>query len=484
MNILLVEDNEGVRNSLTDFIQSFDHQIVTCENGLIAIQHLQKQQDIHLVLSDIMMPEMDGHQLLSKIKESETLRHIEVVLFTGFGDVKGAVKAMRNGAYDYLLKPVDVNELDLILRRIQEIIGLREENRRLTEDFQGEVLKATETMQDELKATRKAFARQVSAEEIGIYSETMHEIFKTAAKLHHNPDVPVLIEGETGTGKEVIARFIHYGEGDIISPFIGINCAAINVNLFESELFGYEAGAFTGGNPKGQRGKLELAEDGSLFLDEMTEMPLELQAKLLRVLQEREFYRVGGLRKKTTKARFICATNQAVKNLVDQGSFRQDLYYRLHIGYVRIPPLRERSEEIIPLAELFLRQLQGKKHTRFKTIDPDAKEMLLTYHWPGNIRELKNTLERIVLYWSGDAISTEHIEYCFNSIPSKEMITPAGLDINDPPLPETGFDLNQVTLNLVQKALDKHHGNQTHTAKYLGISVRVLHTYLKKLSQI
>jgi len=480
MRILLVEDNQSIRESLVELLENLKYQVISCENGQVAMNVLKKD-GIDVVLSDIMMPVMNGHQLLKNIKEVDRLKNIEVILFTGHGDIKSAVEAMKFGAYDYLLKPVNVQELDAVLTRLKDLLQLKKDHEKLSRHFQEEVHKATEEIENELLAVRKAFAREIGTIEIGIFADTMKQVFKHAEKLHENPDIPVLIEGETGTGKELVAHFIHYGRGDTVTPFIGLNCAALNANLFESELFGYEPGAFTGGNPKGQQGKLELAGTGSLFLDEITEMPTEQQAKLLRVIQEREFFHVGGLKKLEAKSRFICATNRAVTEAVKNGSFRQDLYFRLNIGHIRIPPLREHSESILPMALLFLKQLSEQRATRFKKISREASVFLQEYHWPGNIRELKNLIERIVLYWDDEEIQPVHVRACLENIPMRfNHNEPSGTPESFQ-LPVKGFDLNEHILSLIKKALDLHQGNQTRTAQYLGISVRVLQTYLKKI---
>jgi len=480
MHILLVEDSPGVRESLLELLNNLRYRVTGCENGQAAMNILG-QSDVDVVLSDIMMPVMNGHQLLKNIKEKDLLKHIEVILFTGHGDIKSAVEAMRSGAYDYLLKPVDVQELDVVLKRLKDLVQLKKEHQQLSLHFQEEVQKATREIESELVAIRKALAREVGTIEIGIFSKSMKQIFKRAEKLHQNPDIPVLIEGETGTGKELVAHFIHYGYGDVATPFIGLNCAALSANLFESELFGYEPGAFTGGNPKGQKGKLELANNGSLFLDEITEMPSEHQAKLLRVIQEREFFHVGGLNKQEAKVRFICATNRNVKEAIKKHIFRQDLYFRLNIGHIRISPLRERPESILPMALLFLKQLTEQRGTRFKKISEKASRMLQNYHWPGNVRELKNLIERIVLYWDDEEIQPSHVSACLESIPGPHLSELVRGDQEILQLPVNHLDLNNHILTLIKKALDMHHGNQTQTARYLGISVRVLHTYMKKL---
>jgi two-component system response regulator AtoC len=483
MRILLVEDNDDIRYSLSEFLQSVGHKVLERANGQEALT-LLKTEKVHCVLSDIQMPVMGGKELLKRIKQSEPMKNIEVILFTGYGDVRGAVEAMREGAYNYLTKPVDVKELDIVLRHLEEFLSLREENTKLLTRFSEEVEKATRNIQDELTQIRHVFAKEIGKSEIGVFSDAMKNVFREAETLHRNPEVPVLIEGETGTGKELVAHFIHYGGGDVVTPFIGINCAAISPNLFESEFFGYEPGAFTGGNPKGQKGKLELAKNGTLFLDEVTEMSIEHQAKLLRLIQEREYYGVGGLKKIHTQARFICATNQEVGRMVDAGTFRKDLYFRLNVGAVRIPPLRERKEDILPLAELFLSQIRGQKRTRFRRIGRKAAVMLEEYPWPGNVRELKNTIERIVLYFNDEEILPEHLLNCFQNVsrPAALPLAPEKINPDAPELPEDGMPLDRLILNIVRRALDLNRGHQTRTAKYLGISVRVLQTYMRKLS--
>lgn len=482
MKILLVEDNKSVRKSISDFIKELGHSVRESSDGKKALDTLQKEK-VHLVMSDIRMPVMDGHELLREIKASDSLKDIEVLLFTGHGDVKGAVEAMREGAYDYLLKPVNLKELDTIIQKIGEYVSLKQENKKLTENFENEVKKATRDIEQELILVRKEFARQIGHVRFGIFSRVMQDIFQTAAKLHQNPDIPVLIEGETGTGKELVARWIHYYKGDVVTPFVDLNCAAISSNLFESELFGYVAGAFTGGKPGGQKGKLELAQNGTLFLDEITEMPQEQQAKLLRVLQERNYFKVGGLKKFSTNARFICASNQNVAQRVQEGSFRQDLFYRLNIGYINIPALRERRKEILPLARLFLQDLIRQKKTRFREISKEAAHMMENYPWPGNVRELRNMMERIILYWDDEQIESEHLESCFQQglQPIRQDSASQTYDLDNFKLPEHRIDLNKLTLDIVKKAYEKNDKIKTKTAQYLGITVRVLHTYLKHL---
>lgn len=482
MKILLVDDEKDIRSSLSEFLEGLGHQVGTAGNGHDALEALEKDR-VHLVLSDIRMPELDGLELLRRIKLSRELVDTEVILFTGYGTVPQAVEAMREGAYDYLMKPVNVRELAVITDRVAEFMALRQENRRLAEDFEGRVREATDEVRRELEEIRRAFSREVGAAGMGVFSQVLREVIKTSGRLHRNPDMPVMIEGETGTGKELLARYIHYGDGDVATPFVAVNCASISPNLFESELFGYEGGAFTGASAKGQKGKLELAEDGTIFLDEVGEMPLDQQAKLLRVLQEREFYRVGGLKKIRTKARLICATNRDIKKCVADGTFRRDLFYRLNVAHLSIPPLRERREEIMPLARMFMLELFQKKRTRFDKISPQALRILENHDWPGNVRELKSVIERVALLHDDDEITPAHLAFLS---PGADLVETGAVEdysggLDNLILPEDSFDLDAWCLGIVKKALARNFWNKTETARYLGISRGALYTYLKHL---
>ena len=485
MKILVVDDEDFVRNMLIDFISAkSDHKLFDCNNGSAALDILQREK-IDLVLSDIMMPQMDGHELLLHIKKSEKLKDIEVILLTGYGTIKSAVQAMKNGAYNYLMKPFDLDELQVTIKNVENYISLKNQQKILTKKIDAKV-RETKEIKDELNELKRTYAREIGTEEIGVFSDTLRDVFWKAKRLHDNRKIPVLIEGETGTGKEIVARYIHYGDGSVVTPFIDVNCAAISSTLFESELFGYEAGAFTGSNPKGQKGKFDAAKGGTIFLDEITEMLHEHQAKLLRVIQEREFYRVGGLEKHSTDARIICATNKDVNKEVREGSFRQDLYYRLNVGYVKIPPLRDRSREIMPLAIMFLQKYAKEQKVKFSKINKEAAAMLKNYHWPGNIRELKSIMQRITLLWDDDEVTPDHIEFLFQnaSMPGSHPEKISEYSLDNILLPEKRMDFNTLILDIVKKSLDKHHGNKTDTALYLGISRHVLYTHLKRLEKI
>jgi two-component system, NtrC family, response regulator AtoC len=479
-----VDDDESIRTSIADFLIRLGHKVYKCTDGRDALELLERSP-VQLVLTDIQMPNIDGHELLRRLRESVEWSDIEVIMFTGHGDVKSAVEAMRNGAYDYLLKPINVRELAIMVERIGQFLTLKREHQRLAGDFDREVKRATRDMKKELAELRKAFAREVGAGDIGLYSETIRQVFRTARKLHRNRDIPVLIEGETGTGKEVLARYIHYGEGNVATPFIGVNCATIPQNLFESELFGYDAGAFTGGKAQGQKGKLELARGGTIFLDEITELHPEYQAKLLRVIQERKYYPVGGLREVITDVRVICATNRPIRRLVDDGDFREDLFYRLNTGHLRIPPLRERREEILPLARQFLLSMVGQKRSSISRITPEAGKLLEEYSWPGNIRQLRNAMERAALFSEGVLMQPGHLNFLFEEgIRERLEISPSQeVSSGIPGLNGEEFDLHGWTVEIVRKALEKHRWNRSRTAQYLKITRNELYTFLKYIEK-
>jgi two-component system, NtrC family, response regulator AtoC len=319
---------------------------------------------------------------------------------------------------------------------------------------------------------------------IGIFSNKMREIRDLSEKLHNDRTLPVLIEGETGTGKEVAARMIHYGHGDVTAPFVSINCTAIPPNLFETELFGYEEGAFTDAKKKGAMGKFELAQGGTIFLDEIGDLPLDIQPKLLRVLEERAIYRVGGLKKIELDIRVICATNQNLFQKVKQGKFREDLFYRLNVAYIRIPPLRERKEAIAPLAQLFLTQFAEKKNRQFRYLHTDAVKILEDCPWPGNIRELQNTIERVVLLYDDIEVRPEHLRFLTDM--NGDLLSDASqcdgnvLQPGKIKLPPDKLDLKELEDEIVRKTLEKFDGNKTRTAEYLGLTRSALRSKLKE----
>ena len=480
MRILLVDDDNGSRQSIIWFLKRQNHEVVECSSAEQALEKIASV-DFPLVLSDIYMPGMSGHELAAAIKKQPDSWRTDIVLFSGQANLKSAIMALRAGVYDYLEKPVDVEELASVIDRVAEHQALLRENRILTEKFDHAVEAATEE-------TRRDYSRIHHAEvqafigEVGVFSDSMRQLWAQAQKFHTDRTIPVLIEGETGVGKEVFARAIHLGSDPgttTAGVFVDINCAAITPSLFESELFGYEAGSYTGGNSKGQKGKLDLARGGTLFLDEIGELPPALQGKLLRVLQEREYYRVGGLKKIKLDARIICATNQPLAECVERGAFRRDLYYRLNVGHLVIPPLRERREEIAAMARMFLQEFARKKRKPAKTIAPEAIRILEAGNWPGNIRELRNVMELAAFAATGDELDSR--SFC-TVLPAASALAvlpgvagiageAGGITL---PLPPQGHTLKQYVDQIIQNILSLYGGNQTLTAKYLGISRRAL----------
>ncbi|MCD4830001.1 MAG: sigma-54 dependent transcriptional regulator [Candidatus Cloacimonetes bacterium] len=479
MNILLVDDDEAIRHSLGGFIRRSGRSVTACADGREALRELEKR-DYPLVITDIYMPHVDGMELLREIRQRTPLTL--VVLITGHGDVKNAVEAMSLGAYDYLLKPVDVRELSVLLDRIEEYLELRHTNRRLTEQFDDEVKRATQPLRTRLKELSATYSQQLGRQDVGIFSETMRNVFDMAARLHRNPQIPVLLTGETGTGKEVVARAIHYGKESVSTPFVAINCAALTPELFGTEIFGYVGGAFTGASPEGNPGKIELAGSGTLLLDEIGELGHEVQAKLLRLLQEREFYRVGGDRRLTTEARIICATNQDIDQRVANGNFREDLYHRLAVGRVHIPPLRDRREEILPLADFFLKTLQRQRRTGLESISKEARNVLTGYHWPGNVRELQHILERCSLLFDDDVLRASRLRQVLGAPAPATPVRQSSSDGLDLSLSlQPGFDLHAWIHRVVLRALEQNGGNKSQAAKALNITRSELYTLLKQM---
>lgn len=486
MNILLVDDDCESRICLADFMRSLGHEVVESVNGYDALK-MFSSREFHLVLTDIQMPKITGIELLKRIRGLPRGRDVCIIVFTGFGDMRTAIEALRAGAFDYLLKPINIEELEKVIEQVAEHQALRRENEILTNKFSEVVKAATEETRQELSRLKKAYCESVGLGSIGIFSEEMKRIFKQAARFHADRSIPVIIEGETGTGKEVIARYIHYGRGGVTTPFVDLNCAAIMPNLFESELFGYEAGAFTGGIPKGQKGKLDIARGGTLFLDEITEIPAVLQAKLLRLIQEKEYYRVGGLKKIKADFRILCATNVNIEEKVKEGAFRQDLYYRLAIGRILLPPLRKRTEEIIPLATAFLKEFSQKRGKMFSKISDPAADKLVAYGWPGNVRELRNAMEWVAIMHNDVVLRPSHLSILEPSRQNKLLAEnnnpPPSVDTNNFYLPPEGLDLESFLNKIINRAIEMHSGNKTKAARYLNISRRSLQCRLERIQK-
>lgn len=487
MRVLLVDDDQDSRAIVRWFLNDHECTVTECSNASEALKAIA-EDDYPMVLSDINMPGMSGIELAKAIKKMPNGWKTDIVLITGYADTKSAIAALRAGVYDYLQKPVDAQELSLTLERVAEHQSLLRENKVLTENFQTEVNAATEETRRKLSDAKKELAESIIGK-VGIFGKITRGLMEKADRLHFDRSIPVLIQGETGVGKEIIAKAIHYGASmdELASrPFVGINCGALTPSLFESELFGYEAGAFTGSAVKGAKGKFDMAQTGTLFLDEVGEIPLNLQAKLLRVLQEKEFYRVGGLKKISTDIRIICATNLSLNEQVENGTFRKDLYYRLKVGEIIVPPLRERKDEIVPLAHAFLLDAAKQKKKRFHQITPDAAKLLQEYFWPGNIRELKNVIEYITFAYDTEELQAEQLVNLLEEQIRRQGFNPTIVSVDAPkqqlvlPFPPEGYSLKNFCDDIVDKVLAAHNNNQAAAAKYLGISIRALFYRLQK----
>ena len=482
MKILLVDDDQHSRQSMLWFLKGQNHEVTECASGEEALEKFSAEE-YPMVLSDIQMPGISGNELAVAIKKMPDSWQTDVVLFTGHADLGSAVTALRAGVYDYLEKPVNPEELASVIERVAEHQALLRENKILTERFHEEVHAATEETRRELIHMKQMVAESAMGA-VGIFSECMKTIVAQAEQLHADRSIPVLIEGETGTGKEVIAKMIHYGSGVNVlnaTPFVDINCAALAPTLFESELFGYEPGAFTGSTAKGAKGKLDLAHGGTLFLDEIGEIPLDLQGKLLRVLQEKEFYRVGGLKKIKTNIRVICATNVPLEECVEQGTFRKDLYFRLKVANIIIPPLRKRKEEILPIATMFLQEFSRRKKKQFSTISPQTIKIMERYDWSGNIRELQNVVEYATFAYNDKELKPEHIMGLLQQRREEPATVSPSTGILELPFPLEGYPLKKYTEDTILKVLAAHDNNQSATAIYLGISRRALSYRLEEI---
>jgi len=482
VKILLVDDERESRSFLANYLALQGHTIIECDSGEEALE-VYKEKRFQMVLSDIKMSGMSGIELIEAIKSLDMEPKADLVLYTGFVDVSLAISALRAGAYDYLTKPINFEELTSILERVEEHQNLLYENKVLTEHFDEKLQEATRDAEHQLTQLKRLVAKQAGIENIGVFSEVMKSLVKHAQQYHTDRTVPVLIQGETGVGKEVIARIIHYGNMEPPGPFVDINCAAISPTLFESELFGYEGGSFTGGVNKGQKGKFDIAAGGTLFLDEIVELPLELQAKLLRVLEEKSFYRVGGLKKIKTDVRIICTANLDFEKQIEDGMFRIDLYYRLKVGRILIPPLRERADDILPLTLMFLKDFSQRRGKHFSRISEPAAKFLLSYQWPGNVRELRNAMEWVSFMFDDEELKLEHLS---NLTPKATgNLTPKGTGEKK----ETkSLSPDPITLakhidDLVEEALRIYKGNKTKAAQHLGISVRALYYRLERMQK-
>ena len=444
--VLIVEDERSIRRTF-ELILKDRYLTESVASGAEAIAFCNKRE-ADLVLLDIGLPDTSGINVLKQLKEISP--GLPIVMVTAYGDTKLVVEAIRAGAYDYMVKPVDAQQLNLTVRNA---IG----SFRLNRNF------------------RALQQPKIDHYRLGIVAknERIRTMVNTAARVALSPETPVLIDGESGTGKGVLARAIHYSIEDTPGPFVTVNCGAIAAELVESELFGYEKGAFTGAKSDGNSGRFEAATGGTLFLDEIGNMPLEAQVKLLGVLEDRKFFRIGGNREIPVRSRIIAATNSEIEEQVRKNCFRSDLYYRLNVVRFSIPPLRERTEDIIPLAEYFIDIFNRKFGKSFGSVSEAAWEKLLAYSWPGNVRELKNCLERIVLLEEDEVLRDIHIN--LSKVRTDHKVTVPTCPVADNVIP-----YEAAVRNLIQAAMTKSRGNVVESARLLQIPVHKLRYRIKK----
>ena len=449
LRILIVDDEKVQLEILEGFLVKQGYEATPAEEGQKALEKF-KHGSFDLVLTDYRMPGMDGIQLLREVRGLQP--EAVVVIMTAYGTVGTAVAAMKEGAYDYLTKPIDLDELLLLIQRVEKGVILGQENRQLKEQL------------------REKF----KVDFIVSASRQMEEALNLVGRVSQS-SATVLILGESGTGKELIARAIHYSSPRADKPFVKVNCAALPENLLESELFGHEKGAFTGAVAR-RVGRFELADQGSIFLDEIGDLSPSLQMKLLRVLQEKEFERVGSSQTIRSDVRVIAATNRNLEEAIRKGTFREDLYYRLNVVTVSLPPLRARKEDIPLLVEHFLKKYNRENKKNVISLSKEARDLLVRYDYPGNVRELENIVERAVVLCRGDALTTQDLPL---NLREGQAETVLERERGSQSLPGT---LEEIERQLIVKALQRSGGVQTKAAEELGISERVLRYKMKKYS--
>ncbi len=471
LNVLIIDDEKSLCDALVRFVGKIGtYNIFPLYDATNALA-LIKAERIDLLITDVGMPEITGIELAAMVKK-EHLR-VEIILVSGQNEIIDSINALELGVYDFLRKPVDISKLATIIRDIE-----KKKNKTAVKHFELQaLLEADRVSLDSVELPDEYLAFHEHIGRIVIASDAMKGIYRKLVKIHDFPEIPVLIEGRTGTGKEIIAKLIHYKTMGDDRPFVGINCAAIEKSLFESELFGYARGAFTGADPEGKAGKIELATGGSLFLDEITEISPDLQTKLLRVLQEKEYFQVGGNRKKSVAARIICATNKNIRKMIREGTFREDLYFRLDVCKVTIPPLARRREEIVPLALEFLGELNAKKIKRIVAIEGKALSLLYSHDWPGNVRQLKNAVTKAFLFSDSDLLTKEDFRFLYR----RKSRAANTIDPDNFMLPDNPFELNKFTEDIIRMTLEKFKGNKSKTAEFLGLNRLQLYNRYKKI---
>lgn len=445
MKILVIEDEKTKRITMNDALEKAGYDVESFEDPVVALNYL-KDFEADLVITDVRLPQMDGFEVLQKIKEEHP--RISVVMMTAFGTIESAVEAMKLGAHDYITKPFSIDQLLLLVKKFKRIKNLEEENVTLKEKLQ----------------ERYSFHNIIGK------SKPMQELYDLIETVS-STDTAVLIEGESGTGKEMVANAIHYNSNRKNGPFVKLSCALLNESLLESELFGHEKGAFTGA-VKSKRGRFELAHGGTIFLDEVDDIPVASQVKLLRLLQEREFERVGGTTTFKTDVRFICATKINLWQKVKQNQFREDLYYRLRVIPVNLPPLRERREDIPLLINHFLKKI-NRPELNFNS---EAVELLTSFNWPGNVRQLENSIYRIAALVKEKELTKDMIPEDLIHISNSKSI----IDFRKFSSVDLEKMVREVEIGAINWAIEKSGKNQSKAAELLGIKRTTLRDKMKR----
>jgi DNA-binding NtrC family response regulator len=452
LHILVVDDEPAVRAILEDALLQEGYSVSTAEDGATALQAV-KETVVHIVITDFQLPDIDGLKIIDRLLKLDA--KIIPIMMTGFGTIETAVQAMKSGAFEFITKPFDLEAVAVVVRKAAEFLRLRQENHLL----------------------RKAVREQYRLEQLVGVSEPIQQVMEFVQKVADS-DSTVMIQGESGTGKELVARMLHFNSLRKEGPLVPVNCGAIPENLLESELFGHEKGAFTGATHS-RMGRFELANGGTIFLDEIGEMSLPLQVKLLRVLQEREFERVGGNRTIHVDVRIIAATNQDLETLIEEKRFRKDLFYRLNVIPIVIPSLRERRSDIPLLIDHFLTRFNHSKRTEVSGFSPEALQMLTEYDWPGNIRELENMVERLTVLKKQGVVSV-------GDLPEKIRRRSLGPELKEQFIRfnEDGINLSreveQYEKHLIVEALRKANGVTSRAAQLLHLNRTTLVEKLKR----
>jgi two-component system response regulator HydG len=456
--ILVVEDNPTVRDGMEQILRKAGHEVLAVSDGAAALERCQ-EGPVDLVVTDFKMDGMNGLELLESLRRQPVPGDPEVMLITAYGTIDIAVEAMKLGAVDFLTKPFDANEFRVKVEKALKTRDLKRER-------------------DAFKAQAEYLREEVEHHfgEIVGKSAAMREIYESIRKVAE-ANSSVYIYGESGTGKELIARAIHRESTRSSGPFIKVNCSSLAEGLLESELFGHEKGAFTGAIRE-RKGRFELAHGGTLFLDEISDIPLSTQVKLLRVLQEKEIERVGGERTITVDVRIISATNRDLAPMVERGEFREDLFYRLHIIPIEVPPLRDRKEDILPLVTHFIHTIAAEMAKPIVGITDEAMKLLMRYDWPGNIRELENMIERAIVLCEGEQLDAQLFPINERKGPRSNSAT----TLNVPAAGAITLDnaLESIERAMIEDALEKSGGVKTKTAELLGIKTSALYYKLEK----